>query len=399
MMPRRTHRGHGSCAGTRARVAPTLLAVVAAATFVVAPSPARAYPQTIGKGYARCAACHYTPAGGGMPNSYGSGTLSATLPDDLSIDTFAALRESLTKRDVTGYDESDAVETQWDAGLDSRFLVLRAPTEVGGDPQALAVPMLLEAIGVFAHGPLLAYASVSPRRTSTERRPDAVFSREHWIALRLGPESSVRAGRMVLPLGLRIADHTQYTRELQGLDKWGQTYALTVDHAFDALALTASVVAGDFTLPYELRQHGALVSVGYSFGERAVVTASGMAFRSALAQGGAAALGVRARLVHRAYVLGEGSWREEASRASYRTQPTFAGYSRIGWFARESLDLYAEWGGFAIPRYEAQRKLRYGGGADWTLLPWLELAPAVLFEEDVESGMRWTYLAQVHLFY
>ncbi|MBI4510801.1 MAG: hypothetical protein HY698_14300 [Deltaproteobacteria bacterium] len=63
-------------------------------------------------------------------------------------------------------------------------------------------------------------------------------------------------------LGLRIPDHTQYTREVVGQDKWSQSYAVELDVNSDRWTVAASGMAGDLLLhPPELQGRGLAVSV------------------------------------------------------------------------------------------------------------------------------------------
>src|SRR5688500_18791018 len=100
--------------------------------------------------------------------------------------------------------------------------------------------MLVEAGGAAAFGPVMAYATATARRAGVERTPDTLFSREHWLQLRLSESTTVRAGRIVLPFGLRVPDHTQYTREAFRFDKWDQSYAVELDLAHEAFMLSAA---------------------------------------------------------------------------------------------------------------------------------------------------------------
>jgi hypothetical protein len=130
--------------------------------LLLMPSLAAAYPQYIVKGYTNCASCHYSPTGGGLPNSYGYAAQSATFPDAVDSKFLESIRTKLQKNNVTGYQEDGTTpQLQWDIGLDARLLVLGAYTgddeaeEEGGGGAAktpMAIPMLFEVGGVLAYG-------------------------------------------------------------------------------------------------------------------------------------------------------------------------------------------------------------------------------------------------------
>ena len=72
---------------------------------------------------------------------------------------------------------------------------------------------------------------------------------------------------------------------------------------------------------------------------------------------------------------------------------------RLGWFPWESLNLFFEYGGRAVNDADALTLQRFGFGANWQLLPWVELMPELRFEHDTDNGTTPTLLAQFHIFY
>ena len=38
-------------------------------------------------------------------------------------------------------------------------------------------------------------------------------------------------------------------------------------------------------------------------------------------------------------------------------------------------------------------------GANWQLLPWVEISPSVLLEEEVETGLEVDFMGQIHFIY
>jgi len=352
---------------------------------------ALAYPQYIGKSYTNCVTCHYSPTGGGLPNSYGHATLEATFP-------VKALRDKLAKADVSGADDSGKPAWQGDVGLDTRFLFLPTPITQGGGDQWIAIPMLLEAGGVIAHGPVLLYATVTPRRAGAERSSYTVFSREHWVAYKQSDATLFRAGRMVLPFGVRLPDHTLYTREDFGFDKWGQSYGAELDYNSEAWSLALGGFAGDLWLePTQLQQRGVAGSLAYNIPSRASIGMSLLASAGEETGQVGTAMFLRLRGYQRSYVLGELSGRYRLGRGASAHEA--ASFLRLGWFATEWLDLFFEWSGRGTANHYALTKIRYQLGASWHVLPWVEIAPAAVFEEDVDTGMQSMALVQLHVFY
>ena len=364
-------------------------------------SQAWAYPHFIAKGYTNCGTCHYGATGGGLLNSYGVATLEATFPDDVESGAFTSLRESLAKADVTGRDEQGEAAFQLDGGLDVRLLLLSTEREVKGERELLLVPMLAEVGAVAAYGPTLVYATATPRRTGPERMPDQLFSREHWFQVRFSDATVVRAGRMVLPFGLRLADHTQYVREDFGFDKWDQSYALEVDSSNERWMLSAAAFAGDLWLdPTRLQERGGVASFAYNIPSKASIGLSLLGAKSEATIRAGGSVHARWQPFGGAYLLAEGAGQQLlSSGATDDAQFTLAGYLRPGWFVLKSLDLFFELGARAVLGFEKLTKLRYGLGASWQIIPWIELTPQALLEEDIETGLKASWLVQLHVVY
>src|SRR6185295_14482850 len=105
--------------------------------------------------------------------------------------------------------------------------------------------------------------------------PDSVFSREHWIGYRMNDDWSVRAGRLVPPFGLRIPDHTEYTREDLDLAQWGQSYGVEIDRYSEQWGWSFGGFGGDFILdPTEIQKRGAATSLTYNWTSRATLGTS-----------------------------------------------------------------------------------------------------------------------------
>ncbi len=374
------------------------LVVVAA---LLASARAWAYPQFVAKGYTNCGTCHYSPSGGGLPNSYGVAVSEATVPDVWGLGFVKALREAMAKHDVTGHTEDGAAAWQWDVGLDTRFMTLQSPTQAGAKPSWVFIPMLTEAMAVGAYGPLLAYAGVtvrSPRYTIGDET--TVFSREHWLEWKLSEGASVRVGRLVLPYGVRMPDHTIYTRADLGFDKYAQSYAAEWDWATQGHLVSVAAFAGDLVyVPAPLQERGLAVSLAHNVEGRGAFGLSVLAGHSTATNRLLIGPFLRMRLVGHTYVLGEldGEYRLDPKTGA--AQQEAAGLLRLGWFPLESLDLYAELGGRVVAHAWSLTRLRYIGGAEWKVLPWVELGPAAMLEEDVESGRQTTLMAQLHVMY
>jgi hypothetical protein len=190
---------------------------ITVATLVASASgTAGAYPEfQLATGNARCGLCHITPSGGGLINDYGRSESGDT------ISQFGGNGDFL----YGVYEEPSWVKL----GVDLRAAFL-AKQQVD-DPEYYLFPMQGDTYAWFRFGAWSFYTSVGPRAQVRPER-DSVLgrmgAREYWLMWRpknTGPYA--RAGRFLMPFGLRQPNHRVYTRRDLGLGIWEETYNLT----------------------------------------------------------------------------------------------------------------------------------------------------------------------------
>jgi hypothetical protein len=209
----------------------TILVVTALALAATA-GTAIAYPQYQMSKEQNCAACHISPAGGGLLNDYG---------------------------ELTAEEES-----QW--GGNPAFLhgLFELPDmlSVGGDLRGAAgahtrgdglgsaiFPMQTELYAFVEKNNLGAYAigGVTFEGDSGGGRALAPFSREHWLMWRQGEADGlyVRAGRFMPVHGLRQPEHVYYTRRFGGTPLFSEVYGANFGWLKPDLEAHASIFVAD----------------------------------------------------------------------------------------------------------------------------------------------------------
>jgi hypothetical protein len=201
---------------------------ITVATLVAwAPPPAAAYPEfQLATGNGRCSLCHISPTGGGLINDYGRSESSAT------ISQFGGNGDFL----YGVYKEPEWMKL----GVDLRGAFL-AKQQVE-DPEYYLFPMQGDTYGWFRFSDWSLYSSVGPHANVRESDlgKHGFGSREYWVMWR--PKTTgyyARAGRFMMPFGLRSPDHRQYVRRDLGLGIWEETYNLSggmVEDAWEAHA-------------------------------------------------------------------------------------------------------------------------------------------------------------------
>lgn len=226
--------------------------LVVAASLLTA-KPAHAYAWMIRHGFAECGSCHVDPMGGetltGMGRVMGETRLATRWSEGSSPTNAAKL--------LYGIDEPDGVRL----GGSLRLLSVTQLDARHTD----AFPMQADVYGAALLGRFTVAASVGVSRASERYEhaskarligpadeDDALIavSRTHWLGYRVSDALMLRAGRMNLPFGVRMPEHTLWVREETATDRESdQLHGVSL--VYDAGALRGELMGaiGNFQLP------------------------------------------------------------------------------------------------------------------------------------------------------
>lgn len=233
-------------------------------------STAHAYPWMIRHGYAGCVPCHSDPSGGaGVLTEYGR-----------------AQSDLLLRMRYTGASETGEADTT--AGFLWGALPLPEQLRLEGDlreayfvNQAQGAPLLTQLItmradmtgdvkiGRFRAAGNLGYAPQGDLPAAiTDNPTDNLISREHWVGVELDDEGGwlLRGGRMALPFGIRMIEHTLWARSLTRTDiDATQQYGVSLYFSQDQIRGEVMGIAGNFEIhPDDFRERGYSAYVEYS---------------------------------------------------------------------------------------------------------------------------------------
>jgi len=233
------------------------VALVALAALLQART-ASAYPWMIRHDYTGCGMCHLDPSGGGVLTAYGRAQSDLLLRTHFSHDAEAEEPDR-----SAGFAWGLVEPPQWLLPSASVRDLLLA-TRMGA---AAFVPsvILMQAdarLGVAAGG-FRAYGSIGA--VSNGGAPAAAIagnlvSRQHWLGYAFGEDGQLllRAGRIDVPFGLRIIDHSLFVRSATRttLDV-NQQHGLAVSYSGDLLRGEVMAIAGNFQLATDaMRERG-----------------------------------------------------------------------------------------------------------------------------------------------
>ena len=192
-------------------------AAIVVAVLVLASARADAYPQFQLSRDQTCAGCHLSPAGGNLLNENGlavaetvswKGTAPEFMYGKIPTPDWLVLGGDL--RGAAGY--------------------LKTPEDV-----VAAFPMQIEMYAAAMFGKFSLHANFGTRPSTVGNESSTyVWSREHYLMWQQEEGASeglfVRAGRFMPVHGIRLAEHTVYTRRYGGTALYADTYGVAVEY-------------------------------------------------------------------------------------------------------------------------------------------------------------------------
>jgi len=233
------------------------------------------YPQFSSFGYRSCLTCHYNPQGNGPLNDYGR-AVSATAISGRSLSSGSRSEEDLAKSssfffgafdkntwlrpsvDYRGIQVSSAINQ--DSGT-SRFINMQGVVSITVQNKDRSLYAVAD----------IGYAPAPPRSDESEMR-----SREHYIGYRLNQNTGIYVGMMDIAYGIRLADHTAFSRRYNSLAQNDQTHGVLVHYSTDKFEVSGHGFLGSMFEESNLRQQGASFVSEYSINPNWHLGASGL---------------------------------------------------------------------------------------------------------------------------
>jgi hypothetical protein len=225
-----------------------------------APSRADAYTWMIRHSYTGCGICHADPTGGEVLTAYGRAQSELLLS--------------------MKWGKADAAEP---SGASNFIGLVELPPQVmlGGstrlattmkDGELRAFPMQMDLYGQFRFGDFFMGGNAGAARvevgspharaaqvTTGQGKVFNMISRNHYLGLDLADGSyTLRAGRLNLPFGIRIPEHTAQVREATRTDRESdQQHGLALAYSSEAARGEIMAIAGNYQInPDKYRERG-----------------------------------------------------------------------------------------------------------------------------------------------
>lgn len=241
-----------------------LASLVVAFAFVFGrPTTAHAYAWMIKHEYTSCATCHADPSGGELLTKYGRATSDIVL------------RMHYKKQD--GEPETPKTGVLWglwdtpDNLLISgsyRSLTVMRPDQA--DPVKFIPVMVADLGGQLTLGNFMVGGTIglgrsargavhgAPAQVTTNEDGYNLLSRTHYVGMKLGDSVWVRGGRLNLPFGVRMPEHTTWVRDATRTDRDSdQQHGVSLAYVGERIRMEAMAIAGNYQLgPDRYRERG-----------------------------------------------------------------------------------------------------------------------------------------------
>jgi hypothetical protein len=279
------------------RVAPALsggywpravLVALSALLFLTWSSTSQAYPWMIRHGFAKCASCHTDPMGGETLTGFGR----------VMSDTTLSTRWDGSKDPTKNAELFFGVEEPRALSLGGSVRIMDALYEFKKDSKVRTFPMQIDAYGELRPvdrlrlGGSLGVSKVdknSPYATAAQitRNNDGnqynAISRSHWIGYDITDDVLIRAGRMNLPFGVRMPEHTMWARAATRTDRESaQQHGVAVSYSAGRVRGEIMGIAGNYQIsPDKFRERGYSLNAEYLLGLRTAIGVSSLVTHAA----------------------------------------------------------------------------------------------------------------------
>ena len=240
------------------------------ALLILTPNLASAYPEFIGYKYTTCLTCHYNGQGNGPLNEYGRALFAA----ELSAKHFAFGKTDEQLGEGSGF-FANTLPKWLKPGIKARNLVFRP--NPGGPGKVRTILMQAEAnaailfdqeqkfifVGSYGYVPVPNRLRGLPVADDTKEW----ISREHYFRYMASDKLWLYAGMTDKVYGLRIVNHTAYSRARTGLAMNDQTHGVIAHYIESSWELTGHAFAGNMFQDADVRQAGGSAMFEYEVAE------------------------------------------------------------------------------------------------------------------------------------
>lgn len=241
---------------------------------------ASAYPEFIGYKYSSCITCHYNGQGNGPLNDYGRALWSAEIAGRVSNASAEQLGES------SGFLGKKELPWWIRPGIKARGLYYKMNPPGGRERTILMqaeanVAVFFDQDQKYAFIGSYGYAPTMPGTlTNQGKKPNDWISREHYFRVAAIENLWLYLGMMDKVYGIRIANHTAFSRSKVGVAMNDQSHGVIAHYIQPKWEATINGFVGNLYQEAELRQKGVSTLLEYELKEAWRIGVTGLASQS-----------------------------------------------------------------------------------------------------------------------
>jgi hypothetical protein len=367
-----------------------------------------AYPHYIGLGYKSCITCHYNPFGNGPVNDYGRAVAGTAIgsrdfysdnktEDEIANESGFFFRKTESKffRPFIGYRGMYLKSNLGNSNSSSTFINMQVDANAvlrwGSKDQFLLS-------GSFGYAPI----PRSMQNTTTSSSMKEYRSREYYLGWRPKAEIGFYFGLMDKPFGIRVAEHTSYSRTTPELNMNDQAHGFVVHYAKDKIEGGLDLFLGNLSSDKSVQTKGLSGIFEYTIFEKHRIGFSVLTQKNDYQKMTAAALhsrmeitGANSLLFEYGYVTKQpvtGSWKTSQQYSLIQNHIRM----RRGYYFLNSLEL--------LKTVESNSS-RYRIGPGIQFFPYaktefrIDLYNTRYINKDTSSNDRWDLMTQLHLWF
>jgi hypothetical protein len=239
---------------------------------------AKAYPSFVAYGYNTCVSCHYNAQGGGAINEYGKGLMASEFASRIFYKKDIS-EDELSER--SGFPGVKSLPWWIRPGLKYRGLWFQTNP---GSRSSVSKTITMNADVNLAiqfdqnqkYTLVTSYGYNGSTLVGTAEQMSPWISREHYLRVQSREDLLLYFGLLDKAYGLRIVDHTAFSRKFVGIAQNDQTHGIMAVSSRDPWEYTVHLFLGNLSQEAPLRQKGASFIVENDVRKMLRVGGSGM---------------------------------------------------------------------------------------------------------------------------
>lgn len=359
----------------------------------------QAYPSFVAYGYNNCLTCHFNPYGNGPLNDYGRAlsatTISGRVPYlNVSDEKLGEYSGVIGRPEYLG----DHVRPAFD------FRRLQLVSQVGKDNRVKYYQMQADANVVLKFFDDKVYSSVTvgytPRSRSVPTQGTTI-SREHYVGVRTNDNWGIYAGFSDVVYGIRVPDHTAFSRMATGLAQNDQVHGVFTHFTNETWEGGVHVFGGNLYQSPDLRQQGVSGILERDISKRLRIGVSGLKSSNSYRDRGIGAVHARVQFKEGQGLLFEHGYIHERTQIPASTFSTYVFMQSLhrifrGFHLMGNFEYYTQKAFSPHARF-----YRWGPSIQWFLVQRIELRSDLIHTRKVDSRLgdtkTWTLASQLHL--